>query len=152
MAASSGATAIAGRRVTARVNAGGLGRISLPGLRQGAVVVRAKGFGRTKLDWVNDEAELNVFVEPEATLTGTVIDEAGQTYRGSKDHAFVGTGRDDERPGRREKRAVPGRWVRLGKYRLSVIPNIVRRALLDSLSSWRPAIQEGKHPRQGLTY
>ena len=51
---------------------------------KGAVVVRAKGFARTKLDWAKGEEELEIFLEPESTLTGTVLDETGKSVSGGR--------------------------------------------------------------------
>ena len=70
--------------VTARVNERGWAEFPSLAFGKGTVVVRAKGFSRTKLDWANDEEEFDVFVEPESRLTGTVLDESGKPVAGSK--------------------------------------------------------------------
>ena len=94
--------------VTARVNAEGWAEFPALAFGKGTVVVRAKGFSRDKVDWVKDEEEFDVYLEPESRLGGRVLDRGWQARLGGKGHALVGTGRDDERPGRRERRPVHG--------------------------------------------
>jgi hypothetical protein len=68
--------------VTARVDARGWAEFPFLAFGEGTVVVRAKGFSRTKLDWAKDEDELEVFLEPKSRLTGTVLDDAGKPVVG----------------------------------------------------------------------
>ena len=110
--------------VTAQVNA--IGWAEFPSLAFGkaTVVVRAKGFSREKLAWRNDEEELNVFLEPESKITGTVLDESGKPVVGSRIMLSWGDG---------EMMNVPiddkdGRYLAdglgSGDYNLSVIPSV----------------------------
>ena len=101
--------------VTARADAMGWAEFPFIAFGKGTVVVRAKGFARTRLDWANAEEELEVFLEPEARLTGTVLDEAGKPIAGARITALVGTGENDDDPHRRERRPLPGRRAGLGQ-------------------------------------
>ena len=83
-----------------------------------------RAFRRAKLDWVNDEEEFNVFVEPEAKLTGTVLDEAGKPVAGARITLSWGRGEMmnipiDEKDGR-----FLADGLGSGKYTLSVIPSV----------------------------
>ena len=71
-------------RVTARSDADGWAEF--PGLAfgKGTVTVRAEGFTRRALDWTKGEEEFEVDVEPEARLSGTVLDEAGEPVAGAR--------------------------------------------------------------------
>ena len=107
--------------VTARVNARGWAEFPFLAFGKGTVVVRAKGFSRMKLDWVNDEEELEVFLEPESRLTGTVLDDAGKPVAGARIMLSWGSGEMmnvsiDEKDGRYLADGLGS-----GRYRLSVI-------------------------------
>src|SRR5262249_22094652 len=69
--------------VTTRVDSQGWAEFPALAFGKGTVVVRAKGFARTKLEWVKNEDEFRVFLEPEAKLSGTVHDESGKPVSGS---------------------------------------------------------------------
>lgn len=69
--------------VTARANTQGWAEFPFLPFGKGSVVVRAKGYSRLKLDWTGEE-ELEAFVFPEATISGTVLDEAGKPVAGSR--------------------------------------------------------------------
>jgi protocatechuate 3,4-dioxygenase beta subunit len=70
--------------VTTGADARGWAEFAFIAFGKGTVVVRAKGFARAKLDWANAEEELDVFLEPEAKLTGTVLDQAGVPIVGAR--------------------------------------------------------------------
>jgi hypothetical protein len=110
--------------VTGRVNERGWAEFPSLAFGKGTVVVRAKGFSRTKLEWVNHEEELDVFVEPEAILAGKVLDESGKPVAGARVVISWGQGemmnaQIDERDGAYKADALGS-----GKYRLSVIPSV----------------------------
>jgi hypothetical protein len=91
--------------VTARADAMGWAEFPFIAFRKGTVVVRAKGFARARLNWANAEEELEVFLEPEARLTGMVLDEAGKPVVGARITVSWGQGDMvaipiDERDGR----------------------------------------------------
>jgi hypothetical protein len=106
--------------VTARVNERGWAEFPNLAFGKGTVVVRARGFSRAKLDWLNDEEEFDVFVEPEAKLAGTVLDEEGKPIAGAK--VMIAWGRSemmnvpvDEKDGR-----FLADGLGAGKYTLNV--------------------------------
>ncbi|WP_406697279.1 carboxypeptidase regulatory-like domain-containing protein [Singulisphaera sp. Ch08] len=110
--------------VTARANAQGWAEFPHLGFGKGTVVVRAKGFSRTRLEWVNDEEELIVFVEPESKITGTVLDESGKPVSGARLVLSWGNGEGmnilaNEKDGR-----FLADELGANKYILSVMPSI----------------------------
>jgi uncharacterized GH25 family protein len=110
--------------VTARVDARGWAELPFLAFGKGTVVVRAKGFSRTKLEWAKDEEELEVFLEPESRLTGTVLDDAGKPVTGARIMLSWGLGEMmnvtiDEKDGRYLADGLGS-----GKYMLSVIPSV----------------------------
>ena len=109
--------------VTARVDARGWAEFPFLAFGKGTVVVRAKGFSRTKLDWAKDEEELEVFLEPESKLTGKVLDEAGKPVSGARIMLSWGSGEMmnvpiDEKDGRYLADGLGS-----GNYWPSVIPS-----------------------------
>ena len=124
--------------VTAKVNEQGWAEFPTLAFGKGTVVVRAKGFSRMKLDWLNDEEEFNVFLEPESKLTGTVLDEEGKPVSGARIMLSWGKGEMiniaiDEKDGR-----FLAEGLGSGKFLLSVIPS-VGPGLFSSRSCSRPA-------------
>ena len=110
--------------VTARVDARGWAEFPFLAFGKGNVVVRAKGFSRSKIDWAKDEEELEVFLEPESRLTGTVLDETGKPVAGARIMLSWGLGEMmnvpiDEKDGRYLADGLGS-----GKYMLSVIPSV----------------------------
>ena len=69
---------------TARVDSLGWAEFRTLAFGKGTVVVRAQGFSRTKVEWTRDEEKLEVFLEPESRLTGTVLDELGNPIVGAE--------------------------------------------------------------------
>ena len=55
-------------------------------------MVRPKGLSRHKVDWANGEGEFEVFVEPEATVVGAVLDAAGRPAGGAQLFLTFGSG------------------------------------------------------------
>ncbi|SIO58624.1 Carboxypeptidase regulatory-like domain-containing protein [Singulisphaera sp. GP187] len=109
--------------VTAQANAMGWAEFPNLAFGKGTVVVRAKGFSRTRLEWVNDEEEVDIFVEPESRLAGTVLDESGKPVSGSRIMLSWGNGEMmnilvDEKDGR-----FLADELGSGKYSLNVIPS-----------------------------
>ena len=110
--------------VTAKVNEQGWAEFPTLAFGKGTVVVRAKGFSRMKLDWLNDEEEFNVFLEPESKLTGTALDEEGKPVAGARITLRWGKGEMinvpiDEKDGR-----FLADGLGSGKFSLSVIPSV----------------------------
>ena len=110
--------------VTARVNERGWAEFPSLAFGKGTVVVRAKGFARMKLDWVKDEEEFNVFLEPESKLEGTVLDEEGKPVAGARIMLSWGRGEMinvpiDEKDGR-----FLADGLGSGKFLLNVFPSV----------------------------
>jgi Carboxypeptidase regulatory-like domain len=110
--------------VTARVDAHGWAEFPSLAFGKGTIVVRAKGFSRARLDWTNNEEEFNVFLEPEARITGSVLDEAGKPVVGARIMLSWGQGEMmnvaiDEKDGQ-----YLADGLGAGKYFLSVIPSV----------------------------
>jgi hypothetical protein len=108
--------------VTARADAQGWAEFSFIAFGKGTVVVRAKGFARAKLDWANAEDELEVFLEPEARITGTVLDDQGKPIAETRIMLSWGQGemmvvRIDEKDGR-----YLADGLGPGNYMLNVVP------------------------------
>ena len=124
--------------VSARVDAQGWADFPALSFRKGIVVVRAKGFSRAKLDWLNDEDEFNVFLEPESKIVGTVVDDAGKPLAGAMVMLSWGKG---------EMTNVPiddkdGRFVAdglgSGKYSLNVMPRAGGQGLAHEVIDLEP--------------
>ena len=110
--------------VTAKVDARGWAEFPFLAFGKGTVVVRAKGFSRTKLDWAKNEEELEVFLEPESKLTGKVLDGAGMPVWGARTMLSWGLGEVmivliDEKDGRYLADGLGS-----GEYKLNVIPSV----------------------------
>lgn len=108
--------------VTARVDAQGWAKFPALAFRKGIVVVRAKGFSRARIDWAKDQEEFDVFLEPEAKLAGTLLDEAGKPVSGAWILLSWGQGEMmnvpvDEKDGR-----FLADGLGSGKYTLNVVP------------------------------
>jgi hypothetical protein len=113
-----------GDSVAALVDARGWAEFRFLSFGKGTVVVRAKGFSRSKLDWAKDEEEFEVFLEPESRLTGTVLDDAGKPVTGARIMLSWGLGEMmnvpiDEKDGRYLADGLGS-----GKYMLNVIPSV----------------------------
>ncbi len=107
--------------VSASADAQGWAAFTALAFGKGIVIVRAKGFARAKADWEKSEEELNVFLEPEAKLSGHVLDDAGKPFPGSRVMLSWGTGESmmvpiDEHDGRF---AADG--LGAGNYQLNVL-------------------------------
>ena len=110
--------------VTARVNSEGWAEFPVLAFEKGTVVVRAKGYSRHKLDWAKHESELEVFLEPESRLTGTVLDDTGKPVSGARIMLAWGQGEMmnvaiDEKDGRYLADGLGS-----GTYILNVIPSV----------------------------
>lgn len=101
------------------------GRADFPALAygKGTIVVRAPGFSRAWQAWANGEEQFDIFVQPEARLAGTVLDEAGQPIPGTRLMLSWGAGESlyvpiGDQDGRFRAAELPP-----GKYRLNVVAN-----------------------------
>ena len=101
--------------VTARVGANGWAEFPALAFGKGTVIVRAKGFARAKLDWVKDEEEFEVYVEPESRITGKVLDENGKPPSGRRVMLSWGVGETMNVPVELERRPVHGRCAEVGQ-------------------------------------
>ena len=98
------------------------GWAEFPGLAfgKGTIIVRARGFSRTKLEWSKGEEEFEVLLQPESRLVGSVLDPEGKPARDARVLLSWGlretmTVPVDEKDGRfRAEGLAPG------KYTLSV--------------------------------
>jgi Carboxypeptidase regulatory-like domain len=119
--------------VTARVDTQGWAEFPFLAFGKGIVVVRAKGFSRAKLDWANEEEELEVLLEPESRLTGTALDDAGMPVVAARIMLSWGQGEMmnvpiDDKDGR-----YLAEGLGPGKYMLNVMPSIGPRLFSTSV-------------------
>jgi hypothetical protein len=110
--------------VTALVDARGWAEFRFLAFGKGTVVVRAKGFSRSKIDWAKDEEELEVFLEPESRLTGTVLDDAGKPVTGARIMLSWGQGQMMNVPIDEKDGQYLADGLGSGNYMLNVIPSI----------------------------
>lgn len=110
--------------VTARVDAQGWAEFPFLAFGKGIVVVRAKGFSRTKIDWAKNEEELEVFLEPESRLTGKVLDDAGKPVAGAKIMLSWGQGEMMNVPIDEKDGQYLAERLGSGKYMLSVMQSV----------------------------
>ena len=78
--------------VTARADAEGWASFPFLAFGKGTIVVKARGYARSKLDWAKEEAELKAFLAPESKLGGTVLDDAGKPVAGARAMLSWGSG------------------------------------------------------------
>ena len=129
--------------LTARAGGDGWADFPSVGFDAGTVIVRAKGYSRRKVDWSRNEDELDVDLEPEARLTGKVLDGDGKPLAGVRLRLSWGAGESldvpvDPRDGRYEADALAP-----GDYLWDVGPTGVP-APAPSLASGRLALEAGK--------
>ena len=106
--------------VTARANAEGWVEFPFLAFGKGTVVARAAGYSRARLDWAKEEAELKVFLTPEAKLGGTVLDEAGKPVAGARAMLSWGSGEAMDVPVDIKDGHYAADGLAPGKYTLTV--------------------------------
>jgi protocatechuate 3,4-dioxygenase beta subunit len=107
--------------VTARVDANGWAEFPALAFGKGTLIVRAKGFARAKQDWLKDEEEFSVYVEPESKITGRVLDESGKPASGATVMLAWGAGEMMNVPVDAKDGRYMADGLSAGKYMLSVL-------------------------------
>ncbi|WP_435021791.1 carboxypeptidase regulatory-like domain-containing protein [Tundrisphaera sp. TA3] len=106
---------------------------------KGAIVVRAEGFGRAKLDWANGEDEMDVLLEPQAKLSGSVLDQDGKPVAEASLMLSWGAGESMDVPIDETTGKFTAEGLGPGKYQLSVQANVGPALFAESIT-----LEEGK--------